>query len=114
MPAAVLARTSGIIRTMEKELGVFEKFRELTESPKAQEIQPKYLVVSSEGELFLPVKDTADLLGLSTSRVLALISEDRLAAVKLTGWENYVSVESAIDYVEAGRKLAGRPRKRNP
>ena len=97
---------------MEREVGVFEKLHKLTENSKAKEIQPEYLVINKEGELFLPVKETANLMDLSTSRVLALVSENRLKAIKPTGWENYILVQSAIDYLDTGRKQSGRPRKK--
>lgn len=74
---------------------------------------PETLLVNSDDEIYLSVKDISEMLKLSPERIRGLVSEERLIAIKPGGHDLFISVASANTYITEGKKPAGRPPK-NP
>lgn len=71
--------------------------------------KPEILLVNADDEIYLSVKDIAELIQLSPERIRGLVREGRLIAIKPGGHDLFISVASADHYVTEGRKTAGRP-----
>lgn len=78
------------------------------------DFMPENVIVDQEGDIYVSVKDAAQLTGLSLERLRGLVWEQRLAAVKPGGHDLFVSLKSTIAYTTHGRKPPGRPRKTHP
>ena len=71
--------------------------------------KPKIVIVDEHDEIYLSIKDTAQVTKLSPERLRGLVREKRLDAIKPGGHDLFISLNSAQQYVIEGRKNPGRP-----
>lgn len=60
--------------------------------------------------LLVPITTVAEALGVSPQRVTMLIDDGRIAAVTVTG-RRWAVAQSVVDYLKAGPRPTGRPKK---
>ncbi len=79
--------------------------------PLLQGYKPKVFVIGENDEIYLSVKDTAEVINLSPERIRGLVYEQRIEAIKPGGHDLFISLASAHKYVTKGKKQSGRPPK---
>jgi hypothetical protein len=75
-----------------------------------KQVVREYEEAQAQYGLLVPISTVAESLGVSAARVTALIDENRLAAVVVTG-RRWVVAASVMTYIAAGPKQTGRPKK---
>lgn len=72
--------------------------------------EPNVFVVDKKGDIYLSIKDAANILELSPGRLRGLVPEKRLDAIQPGGRDLFISLSSILQYLEE-RKTPGRPPK---
>ncbi len=75
--------------------------------------EPNVFVVDKKGDIYLPIKDAANILELSPGRIRGLVPEKRLNAIQPGGRDLFISLSSIAQYI-GERKRPGRPHKSSP
>lgn len=70
----------------------------------------EYEAATAQHGVLVPISTVAESLGVTPARVTALIEENRLQAVTVTG-RRWVVAGSVMTYIAAGPKATGRPKK---
>ena len=70
----------------------------------------EYEAATARHGVLVPISTVAEALGVTPARVTALIEENRLQAVVVTG-RRWVVADSVVAHIAAGPKATGRPKK---
>jgi len=75
-----------------------------------REVLREYEAAQARHGVLVPCSTVAEALGVSAQRVDTLIDENRMRAVLVSG-RRWVVADSVVEYLAAGPKQTGRPRK---
>lgn len=85
-------------------------YKSIIADPRLKGCKPAIIIIGEKDEVYISIKDAAQVAKLSTERLRGLVSENRIDAIKPGGRDLFVSLASVDKFVSEGRKEPGRPR----
>lgn len=85
-------------------------YKSIIADPRLKGCKPGVVLIGEDNEIYISIKDAAQVAKLSIERLRGLVSENRIDAIKPGGRDLFVSLTSVDRFLSDGRKEPGRPR----